>query len=141
MALDETTEKLFRAADAATLLALLPLIRSQIDRTSAELKRVEHGREVSADTDAKIAETYREALAKFHARIGDDPSVRDSLRKLRDKVNSALGTLRDSDEHTAQYLDDLFRYLVDLAQRERWIVDEMKRRGYLPMFGEEELFT
>ncbi|GAA2447364.1 hypothetical protein GCM10010191_75800 [Actinomadura vinacea] len=141
MALDATTEKLFCAADASTLLALLPLLRSQIEQARAELERVERHQKNSADSDAKLAETYGEALAKFHTRIGDDPEARESLRALRDKVNAALGRLREHDERTAQHVDDLFRHLVELTQRERWIVDEMKRRGYLPLFPGEDLLS
>ena len=138
MALDEITEKLYYSADASTLLGLLPLLRSQIEHMSAEMKHLEHVRQEAVDTDAKIAETYSEALAKFDARIGDDPGGREAFRKLRDKVNSPLAGLRTNDAALAQRMEDLFKYVVDLMQRERWIIDEMKRRGYLPMFAGEE---
>lgn len=138
MALDETTKKLFRAADTNTLLALLPLLRSQIEWTSAEMKRVQAAQEQGADVDAQIAETYGEALAKLHMRMGDDPNARDVLHDIRDKVNSMTGGVRKSDELAAQYVDDLFVYVIDLTDRERWIISEVKRRGYLPFLAGEQ---
>ncbi|MFI6637159.1 hypothetical protein ACIBI7_50460 [Nonomuraea fuscirosea] len=142
MALDETTEKLFRAADASTLLALLPLLRRQIEWTAAEMKRVQAAKEQDADADAQLAEASGEALTALHTRLGDDPDARDAFQGIREKFNSVIGSLGKSDQHFAQYMDDLFRYVVDLTERERWIISEMKRRGYLPFFaGEEQQFS
>lgn len=69
MALDDTTQKLYRAADANTLLALLPLLRRLIERTVDEMKHFERAEREIADADAEIAETYGEILVMFDGAI------------------------------------------------------------------------
>ncbi|MFC5186675.1 hypothetical protein [Actinomadura harenae] len=132
MALDETTEALFRAADTSILLALLPLLQSQIEQTSTEMRRTGGQRKDFADADAEITEMYSEALASLHVKLGDDPDANKALRDLRDKVNDSLGRLREGDGKFARQFEALLGYLADLKQRELWVLIELKRRGYLP---------
>lgn len=72
------------------------------------------------------------------ARFGDQPGGREALHDLRDTINSALTKLHINDEDSVQRTEKLLAYTSDLTQRERWITDEMKRRGYLPMLPGEE---
>lgn len=138
MALDEITEKLYRAADTSTLLGLLPLLRSQMGHVSAEMKHVARSEGQAAEANAQIAESYGELMTTLNVKVGDDPKGRELIQDIRDKINSAVGSLNAGDERTTRYLERLLGYSVDLVQRERWIIGEIGRRGYLPEFTIEE---
>jgi len=45
-----------------------------------------------------------------------------------------------NDKDTRNHVEDFLAYTVDLTQRQRWIIDEMKRRGYLPHLTGEERY-
>jgi hypothetical protein len=138
VALDRGTEKIYHAADTGTLLALLPLLRTQIERARAEMEHAARYEEASADADAEIAEGYGELLAVLDARMGDDPRKRDFLQGIRDRVSAMMASLHENDSADAEHVAGLLRYSVELTEREHWIIDEMRRRGYLPPYLGEE---
>lgn len=140
MALDETTEKLYRAADTATLLALVPLIQTQTARWKTELESVTKIAAQSADADAQIWETCSEALARLDSRFGDDPKDQAALQSIRDSLSASMQKLQAGEDRLASYSSALLTYLIQLTEREQWIVAEMIRRGYLPAFPGEESF-
>jgi hypothetical protein len=138
VALDQGTEKVYLAADTGTLLALLPLLRTQIERARAEMEHAARYEQASADADAEIAEGYGELLVTLDTQMGNDPRKRDFLQGIRDRISAMMASLHENDSADPEHVADLLRYAVDLTERERWIIDEMRRRGYLPPYPEEE---
>jgi len=69
--------------------------------------------------------------------MGDDPQATRCSLQHSGQGPRHDGELYENDEADAEHAADLLRYLVELTDRERWIIDEMKRRGYLPPFPGE----
>lgn len=122
MPLDDATKQVYRRTDSATLLGLLPELRRLGKRTQKEIlvteqtlgdRRQAAGPASDADFPAAVA----------HPGSAADPDG-----------GSAEPAGRDQETFAAQ----LFDYSVALEQRERWIRDELKRRGLIPLWPGEE---
>ena len=141
MTIDEPTKQLYRQTDSTTLLALLPELRHLVARVKQELQDREAGMKDTEEWNAEIAELHGEALAHLDARIEPaDDAARESLRKLRDAMVEQRDSLHTSSkEH--EFYDQTFAYLIQLMDRDRWIGEELRRRGLIPMWpgGKEDL--
>jgi hypothetical protein len=123
MALDDRTLAVYRVLDAATLLALLPALRYEAERTKEE---------------AETFERVRQAVPEH--RMGDvpaDAAVRER-RMSEAGLPQELALARSAhdrsapEDELAKVLDRLDRYHADLLERERWIRNDLVRRGLLP---------
>jgi hypothetical protein len=132
MSLDDRTVAIYSALDSVTLLALLPTLRYEAERTKAETDTFERVRlgipeqswgmagEVSITRDRRPDES-----ASKHE---------EQMRWARDRP--------DSDGDLGQVLERLEQHRADLVARERWILGELVRRGLLPAYpywGERRL--
>jgi hypothetical protein len=140
VALDEETKQIYRGTDSATLLALLPELRRLSVRTVRQLDHVEELLQRHGQSMAEIAELQGESLAGLDARVDpEDAADRESLRQLRDRMmglrEDASDTGKEDASDTGKEQDfshHLFAYATTLMERERWIRNELKRRGLIP---------
>lgn len=127
MPLNEDTKAIYRVLDSATLLVLLPELREQNQRYKRQLEMMGKNATYSQESDVELAESTGETLAALEARVPPE-----KFAQLRDLFNESRAAVAFDAERHASYYEPLFRDLVDLGDRERWIVDELKRRGLLP---------
>jgi len=127
MPLSEDIKALYRVLDSATLLVLLPELREQIKRYKRELEMMSNSATSSQESDLELAEFTGEVLATIEARIPPE-----EFAQLRDYFNKSRAEVAFNSERHASAFEPRFRELVDLGDRERWIVDELKRRRLLP---------
>ncbi len=137
MALDDETAARYRPEDSATLLALLPELRVQTARAKVHLEAVQRATEANGEFDVGLHEMQNEALAAFSTRLDPDDEVgRERLDVLRAEFAKQRDQLPDGSNNENEYVR-VFSYLVELAQRERWIGDELVRRGLIPEWPSE----
>ena len=108
--LDDETKHTYRRADSATLLGLLPELRRLSKRTQKEIEQVELSLRDDRTSDA--AETG----------------------------GAAIHPGRQGSPHEDEFVAHLFGYSKMLVERERWVRDELKRRGLIPLWPGEQAY-
>jgi hypothetical protein len=127
MTLSDKTIGIYRALDSSVLLALLPALRDEADRTKAESEAFERARQAIPEPSTGVVERLGEAAAARPRRANDQAGAADYPPRARDR-------LAGSDGELAKVLDQLASYRADLLERERWIRAELVRRGLLPEY-------
>jgi hypothetical protein len=126
MALDGQTERVYAALDNNGLLSLLLVLRQEIER---------HAR-----MTFELAKAYREAAGPDAPPITSLGDVVDRLGTTGEWAGAEIG-FREAMQalDVGGVLDDReswrtfsATYPIELGQRERWVVDELVRRGLLP---------
>ena len=125
MAIDDRTAAIYSALDPATLLALLPALRYEAERTKDETDTFERVRlvipEQAAGGTAESVTTGKGGP--------DEPGAREQT----DLARTARGRPAPDGE-LGNVLERLGRYRAELMGRERWIRNELVRRGLLPPY-------
>lgn len=136
--LDNATRQVYRRTDSATLLALLPELRRLSKRTQKEMTVVEQSLRDRADPNGQFSPVRDEAPEDLSAggagrreergqgSVGPpaNPDGRDTIDMRVDETFAA----------------QLFSYSTTVEECERWIRDELKRRGLIPMWPGEEQY-
>ena len=135
VALDHATKRVYRRADSATLLALLPELRRLSKRTQKEMEHVE--RSLRMEPSADIAELRDQTLTA----LDPDGESLGSTQQSHREFSGMLPLSRDgASENSTQetFAAQLFAYSTAVGERERWIRDELKRRGLIPLWPGED---
>jgi hypothetical protein len=125
MPLDDRTVAIYSALDSATLLALLPALRCEAERTKEETDTFERVRQ-ALPAQLPVAEGVGETTGPREWRLGEIREPHELLRRARDRTAS--------DGELGKVLDRLDRYRSDLVERERWIRNDLVRRGLFPEY-------
>jgi hypothetical protein len=120
MSLDDRTVAVYGALDSVTLLALLPALRSEAERTREEAETFERVRQAIPVQTAAV-----DLLAETTATKG---------RRATEPSGSEAPKRGGDDGELARVLEQLDRYREDLLARERWIRTDLVRRGLLPEY-------
>src|SRR5262245_6117234 len=121
MALDDRTVAVYSALDSVTLLALLPALRSEAERTKEEAETFERVRQAVPIQTSSVSDVLAETHA-VKSRRSSEPSPPETHKRTGDDVE------------LARVLERLDRYREDLLARERWIRTDLVRRGLLPEY-------
>ena len=135
VALDHATKRAYRRADSATLLALLPELRRLSKRTQKEMEHVE--RSLRMEPSADIAELRDQTPTA----LDPDGESLGSTQQSHREFSGMLPLSRDgASENSTQetFAAQLFAYSTAVGERERWIRDELKRRGLIPLWPGED---
>lgn len=139
--LDNATRQVYRRTDSATLLALLPELRRLSKRTQKEMTVVEQSLPDRADPDGQFILVRDEAP--------DDQSAGrpGSVGWLGGRDQGSVGPPAHADgvDTVGMRVDEtfaaqLYSYSTAVGECERWVRDELKRRGLIPLWPGEEQY-
>jgi hypothetical protein len=120
MYLDERTVAVYSALDSVTLLALLPALRYEADRTKDE-----------ADTFERVRLVIPEQVARVPHGMGETVITKD---RRTEETAAPERERPTSDTELGRVLERLDSYRADLLAREKWIRGDLVRRGLLPEY-------
>jgi len=132
--LDDATKQVYRRTDSATLLGLLPELRRLAKRTQKEMLVIEQTLRDRQDPSTSTPTSVEVVVGQSGALdfLGGATGQLDQLTAVETTPKDP-GT-RDHETFAAQ----LFDYSVAVEERERWIRNELKRRGLLPLWPGEQ---
>ena len=129
MTLDGQVERVYAALDDNGLLSLLLVLRQEIERHSRMVLDLAKAYRDVAVPDAPPITSFGDVVDKFDTTAewaGAGISFRETMR------DSGFGELLDDQESWRVFSAT---YALELGQRERWVCDELVRRGLLPPLG------
>ncbi len=126
MPLDDRAVAIYSALDSVTLLALLPALQYEAERAKNEADTFERARLVIPPQSAGATRVQGEAMTmpRRPEELGPEQPVPSRPARERSASDSELSRILER-------LDD---YRADVLARERWIRNDLVRRGLLPEY-------
>jgi hypothetical protein len=131
----EKAQAVYSAADAATLVAVLPMLDREIETAKQALATWQASLAAGQDAVAALEEQRNEVLVALRTRAQVDPA----WQELADEVGASLASALDdvaarSDASGQTLVDVAFIQAIALAQRRHLVRTELQQRALLPVF-------
>ena len=127
-------ESVYSALDTTTLLALIPVLKSEGSRALEILKHAEKMFIKNPEQYAELSEVASETILKLEGAKTGSPDEDAALAEMQNTMRRLHQELRNDPEADRSFYLANAEYALEFSERERWIRGELERRGILPQF-------